>query len=46
MANFRDSSEVALDNSLQDKDFDPMEQELNLDLYEGLSNKAINEVAI
>ena len=40
MADFQDFlSEVSLDNTLDGKDSDPTEQELNLDLYEGLSDK-------
>ena len=37
---------MTLDSTLHDKDSDPTEQELNLDLYEGLLDKALNEVAI
>ena len=37
---------MALDNTAHDKESDPTEVELNLDLYEGLSDKVVNEVPI
>ena len=46
MADFRDSSQVALDCTSHDQDSDPNEPELNLDFYEGLADKAVNEVVI
>ena len=35
---------MALDNTSHDKESDLSQLELNLNLYEGLSNKAVNEV--
>ena len=46
MADFRDLSQVALDNTSHDQDSDPNEPKLNLNLYEGLTDEAINEVII
>ena len=37
---------MAPNSTSYDKEFDPTELELNLNFYEGLSNKAVNEVAI
>ena len=46
VADFQDSSQVALDNISHDNESDHVELELNLDLYEGLLVKAVNEVAM
>ena len=46
VSDFRDLSQVALDNTTHDKESDPIELELNLDLYEELSDKVVNEVSI
>ena len=43
---FRDLSEVALDNTLDVKYYDPTEQKINMDLYEGLSDKVVTKIAI
>ena len=43
---FPDSSQVALDSTFDDQISDPNEPELNLNLYEGLMGKAINEVVL
>ena len=37
---------MALDNTSHDQDSDPNEPELNLKLYDGLTDKAVNEVVI
>ena len=37
---------MALDSTSHDKESNPTELELNLHLYEGLLDKAVNEVAI
>ena len=37
---------MALDCTSHDQDSDPNELELNLDVYEGLADKVVNEVAI
>ena len=44
--NFPDSSQVPLDNTFDDWDSDPNEPELNFNLYEGLTSKAVNEEVI
>ena len=46
VADFRDSSQVVVDSISHNKDSDPTKQELNVDLYEGLLDKVVNEVAI
>ena len=43
---FPDSSQVPLHGTFDDQDSNPNEPELNLDLYEGLVGKAINEEVI
>ena len=37
---------MPLDNTFDDRDSDPNEPELNLNLYEGLVDKAVNKVVI
>ena len=37
---------MVLDSTSHDKESDPIELDLNLDLYKGLLDKAVNEVAI
>ena len=43
---FPDSSQVPADNTFDDRDSDPNEPELNFDLHEGLTGKAVNEEVI
>ena len=44
--NFSDSSQVLADNTFDDQDSNPNEPELNFDLHEGLTGKAVIDEVI
>ena len=46
MPDFPNLSQVAVDSTFDDHNSDPSEPELNLELYERLRGKAVNEVVI